>query len=462
MTQHTDPQGSPSTASTSRVSAIEKGWSVFDSLERPVGNVTDLEGGRLRVDGRPQSLGFFEVPLDEVRGAEDGEVHLSLAMEEFAGRQATGPSGTSVDSGETVVVRSAGRSGEADGSSFTASGTPVGLGSNTPVGDEPTGFQAWDESVERRSIWSRIGSWFFAVAGLAAATLGVYAWWQRRQQQRRPLARARRAFGAAGESLEPVVEAAVRERNRAWWLTPLAAVPVILYLRSSGSKSAVEQAAERSAVMGSLLRNGRWRERLPAIEDSWQQLQSTSQYIQPGRFTSQMLGKPAPLWLLGVPAALGTAWLASRLGRQSGRKTKRLSDIMTPAPVVVRPETTVLDAASLMKRLDVGSLPVCDGRKLKGLVTDRDLVVRAIADGRDPHSVSVRDVMTSSVIYAFSDDSVQKGTGLMREHRIRRLPIVDRDKNLVGIVSLGDVAVDSGDEQLSSATLEEVSEPGPS
>ena len=112
----------------------------------------------------------------------------------------------------------------------------------------------------------------------------------------------------------------------------------------------------------------------------------------------------------------------------------------------------------MMKRLDIGSLPVCDGRRLQGLVTDRDLVVRAIADGRDPHSTHVRDVMTGEVVYAFQDDSIEKGADLLRRHRIRRLPIVDRDKNLVGIISLGDLAVDSGDDRLSADTLEQVSQ----
>ena len=132
---------------------------------------------------------------------------------------------------------------------------------------------------------------------------------------------------------------------------------------------------------------------------------------------------------------------------------------MTRDVEVVRPEATVFEAASLMKRLDVGALPVCDGRKLQGMLTDRDVVVRSVADSRDPQLATAREAMTAEVIYAFEDDSVDKGAELMRKHRIRRLPIVSREKNLVGIVSLGDLAVDAGDDRLSGETLERVSEP---
>jgi CBS domain-containing protein len=133
---------------------------------------------------------------------------------------------------------------------------------------------------------------------------------------------------------------------------------------------------------------------------------------------------------------------------------------MTRDVQVVRPEASLFEAASMMKRFDVGALPVCDGKRLQGMLTDRDLVVRAVADSRDPQLASVRDAMTAEVVYAYDDDSVEHGARLMREHQIRRLPIVDRQKNLVGIISLGDLAVDTGDERLSGTTLERVSEPG--
>ncbi|MCC6177370.1 MAG: CBS domain-containing protein [Chloroflexi bacterium] len=137
----------------------------------------------------------------------------------------------------------------------------------------------------------------------------------------------------------------------------------------------------------------------------------------------------------------------------------RLSDIMTRDPSVVRPDSTVSEAATMMRRLNVGSLPVCDGVQLQGMVTDRDITVRAIADGRDPTTTRVWDVMSHDVAWASEDVAVEEAAQIMREHQIRRLPVVDRNQNLVGIVSLGDLAVDVGEDPMSGATLEAISEP---
>jgi CBS domain-containing protein len=132
---------------------------------------------------------------------------------------------------------------------------------------------------------------------------------------------------------------------------------------------------------------------------------------------------------------------------------------MTRNVEVARPDSTLFDAAATMRRLDVGALPVCDGRRLLGMLTDRDIVVRSVAESRDPHLATAGEAMTAGVVYAFADDSIARAAELMRQHRIRRLPIVDREKQLVGIVSLGDLAVDAGDDRLSGETLERVSEP---
>ena len=113
----------------------------------------------------------------------------------------------------------------------------------------------------------------------------------------------------------------------------------------------------------------------------------------------------------------------------------------------------------MMRQLNVGFLPVCDGRRLLGVLTDRDIVVRSVADSRDPQLASVRDAMSEELVYAYEDDAIEHGAELMRRHQIRRLPIVDREKNLVGVVSLGDLAVDTGRDRLSGATLERISEP---
>jgi CBS domain-containing protein len=137
----------------------------------------------------------------------------------------------------------------------------------------------------------------------------------------------------------------------------------------------------------------------------------------------------------------------------------RLKEIMTPAVETIRPESTLREAAEKMRSLDVGSLPVYDNRELKGMITDRDITIRAIAAGRDPSSTKVSDVMSSEVIYCFEDQSVEEGAQVMEQHQIRRLLILSRDHQLVGIVSLGDLAVRSTDDQISAEVLEEVSEP---
>lgn len=137
----------------------------------------------------------------------------------------------------------------------------------------------------------------------------------------------------------------------------------------------------------------------------------------------------------------------------------RLNEIMTRDVEVIHPEATVAQAAAKMRELNVGPLPVCDGRRLVGMLTDRDITVRATAKGHDPEHTKVRDVMTPDVVYCFEDDSVEDAAQIMEEKQIRRLVVLNRDKDLVGIVSLGDVAVHTGDEELAGETLEAVSQP---
>ncbi|MCC7370507.1 MAG: CBS domain-containing protein [Chloroflexi bacterium] len=132
---------------------------------------------------------------------------------------------------------------------------------------------------------------------------------------------------------------------------------------------------------------------------------------------------------------------------------------MTRRPRTIHPNATVADAAALMRQLDVGGLPVCDGSRLIGMVTDRDIAIRSAADGHDPHLTPVRDIMSSGVAWATEDDPVEEAARIMREHRIRRLPIVDERHSLVGVVSLGDLAVDVNDRDLSGKALEEISAP---
>src|SRR5687768_3636235 len=133
----------------------------------------------------------------------------------------------------------------------------------------------------------------------------------------------------------------------------------------------------------------------------------------------------------------------------------QLREVMTPHVEVIHPDATLREAAQKMKNLDVGPIPVCDGDRLQGMLTDRDITVRATAEGRDPNNTRVREVMTPDVIYCFEDQDVQQAADLMEERQIRRLIVLNREKRLVGIVSLGDLATQTGDTELDSEELTE-------
>jgi CBS domain-containing protein len=136
-----------------------------------------------------------------------------------------------------------------------------------------------------------------------------------------------------------------------------------------------------------------------------------------------------------------------------------LKDIMTREVEVVHPNASLQEAADKMDALNVGPLPVCDGDRLVGMITDRDIIVRATAAAMDPRTARVRDAMTDEVIYAFEDQDVREAARLMEEKQIRRLVVLNRDKRLVGIVSLGDIATATQDERQTSEILERVSTP---
>jgi CBS domain-containing protein len=132
---------------------------------------------------------------------------------------------------------------------------------------------------------------------------------------------------------------------------------------------------------------------------------------------------------------------------------------MTTQVDAVSPDTTLVEAAKLMAKEGVGALPIGHERDLTGMLTDRDIVVRVVAEERDPLHTRVKDVMTPELIFVFDDQDVQQAAFLMSSRQVRRLPVLDRKRRLVGIVSLGDLAKhDSNDERL-SATLQSVSEP---
>ena len=137
----------------------------------------------------------------------------------------------------------------------------------------------------------------------------------------------------------------------------------------------------------------------------------------------------------------------------------QLADIMTSNPVVLSPDTVLREAAQKMRDLDSGVMPIGDGDRLVGMLTDRDITVRATADGLDPNTTPVKDVMSPDVIYCFADDEVETAARKMEEHQIRRLIVLNRDKRLVGIASLGDLAVYARSDRLPGEVTEAVSEP---
>ena len=131
---------------------------------------------------------------------------------------------------------------------------------------------------------------------------------------------------------------------------------------------------------------------------------------------------------------------------------------MTSTVKVARPNESIRCAARAMRAMNVGSLPVCDGKRLVGMVTDRDITIRAVADGADPEAALVKDNMTEDIVYCFEDQDAHEAERIMQERQIRRLPVLDRDKKLVGILSLGDLATRTRDTRTVGETLERVSE----
>ena len=138
-----------------------------------------------------------------------------------------------------------------------------------------------------------------------------------------------------------------------------------------------------------------------------------------------------------------------------------VKEIMTRHVECVRPDDTLhQEAARKMRDLDVGPLPVCGGDdRLAGMVTDRDITVRATAEGRDPTRTTVKEVMTPDVVYVFEDQDTRDAADTMAAHQIRRVLVLNRDKRLAGIVSMADLAVDAGKEARPANTLRQVSEP---
>jgi CBS domain-containing protein len=150
---------------------------------------------------------------------------------------------------------------------------------------------------------------------------------------------------------------------------------------------------------------------------------------------------------------------ADRAGLNPQEETMLLKEIMTPNVEAVSVETTLVEAARKMAQLDVGFLPVLGETDVAGVVTDRDIVVRAIAEGDDPKQTTVQSVMTAVVETLPEDTPVEEAAQVMESKQIRRILVTGSHGRKVGVVSLGDIAVKTKDDPLSGEVLERVSEP---
>jgi CBS domain-containing protein len=331
-----------------------------------------------------------------------------------------------------------------------------------------------------------------ALGGLAAATYLM----RRRMRKQTPYERFMDAaseylgfasdfasdhFGTASGYFD-AASGFARDRHPAWWAgLAAAALPLAYYAWPSSKPTYQEQARDHADDFSSML-EGYLRTlmtRMPSgsesrqmASDAYHRMPSFSDLEMPSDWRMPSAWKRPSDWSMpsewpvdpklavpaGVVAASALTFFLSRR-MVGGRKSMRIGDVMTRQPRVIQPDATVADAAAMMRQLDVGSLPVCDGSRLVGMVTDRDITTRSTADGRDPHLTPVRDVMSPGVAWATENDPVEEAARIMREQRIRRLPIVNERHSLVGVVSLGDLATDLHDDEVSGNTLERVSEP---
>jgi len=133
-----------------------------------------------------------------------------------------------------------------------------------------------------------------------------------------------------------------------------------------------------------------------------------------------------------------------------------LKEVMSRDVKVISPDTSIREAAKLMLDQGFGMMPVGENDRMIGAISDRDIVIRAVAEGKDCDT-KVRDVMSEGITWAYENDTVARGASIMSENQIRRLPVVDQDKRLVGIVSLGDFAVEADDIEPAADALVDIS-----
>jgi CBS domain-containing protein len=134
----------------------------------------------------------------------------------------------------------------------------------------------------------------------------------------------------------------------------------------------------------------------------------------------------------------------------------KVRDVMTDRPFCVSPDTTVSEAAEVMEREDIGAVPVLEGDQLAGMITDRDIVIRAIARGKDPRGMPVREVWSRDIVAVRPEEDLSNAMKVMADYQVRRLPVVDDDNHLVGVLAQADVALEAK-EKASGEMVEEIS-----
>lgn len=135
----------------------------------------------------------------------------------------------------------------------------------------------------------------------------------------------------------------------------------------------------------------------------------------------------------------------------------QVREIMNPKAEWIPPGTSIREAAQKMRDQDIGALPVGENKKLVGMVTDRDIVTRLLANGKDLSKATVKDALSAGMLYCFDDQDIEEVAANMGENQIRRLAVLDRDKQLVGMVSIGDIATKAS-ERTAGEALGEISE----
>jgi len=136
---------------------------------------------------------------------------------------------------------------------------------------------------------------------------------------------------------------------------------------------------------------------------------------------------------------------------------QNIRDIMTANPSTIGPDQSVVEAAKIMKQEDAGVVPVTENGRLTGMVTDRDIAIRVVAEGKDPQSTAVREVVSNNLVTIDPQQDLDEALRLMAQHQVRRLPVVEEDGRLVGIVAQADVAL-GGDDTKTGQVVQEISQ----